>query len=190
MLNNSQWQWHANPRTEWMFLSGSEGFMRLYCNYTGEKDPNLWDLPNLYLQKFPAPEFSVTAKLGFRPMQDGDRTGLVVMGRSYSALILEQIEGVMHYSVLRHTDAEYGGKAERTAPVPIDSDSVYLRVSVSDPAICTFSISTDGKNYTAGDEFRAVPGKWIGAKVGLFAIGNIRTNDTGWADFDWFRISR
>jgi hypothetical protein len=113
------------------------------------------------------------------------------MGTSYSALILEQIEGSMHYSVLTNADAEHEGEAEQTAPVPMYSDSVYMKVSVSDPAICTFSISTDGKNFTAaGDEFRAVAGKWIGAKVGLFAIGNVRTNDTGWADFDWFRISR
>jgi hypothetical protein len=26
-----QWQWHANPRQEWMFHSGNLGFMRLYC---------------------------------------------------------------------------------------------------------------------------------------------------------------
>ena len=49
----------------------------------------------------------------------------------------------------------------------------------------------DGENFTrTGDAFEAKEGKWIGAKVGLFAVGNKKTNDTGWADVDWFRITK
>jgi hypothetical protein len=64
-------------------------------------------------------------------------------------------------------------------------------VKVSESALCNFSISADGQEFTGvGDPFHAVQGRWIGAKVGLFALGSERTNDTGWADFDWFRITR
>jgi hypothetical protein len=33
-------------------------------------------------------------------------------------------------------------------------------------------------------------GKWIGAKVGIFASRTGRANETGYADYDWFRIDK
>ena len=53
---------------------------------------NLWDLPNLLLQKFPANRFTATAKLTFLPSDAiiGERTGLVVMGMDYAMLSLEK----------------------------------------------------------------------------------------------------
>ena len=184
-----QWQWQANPEPEWMYLNGSGGYMRLYCNYFPVKEPNLWEVPNLYLQKFPAPAFTATAKLIFRPHLDGDRTGLVIMGMSYAALVLERKDGKVRVSVQERPDAEHGGTLMGTLPRELEGDRFFLRVTVSDSARCRFSISTDGTGYTrVGGTFTAVPGKWIGAKVGLFAIGRTWTNDTGWADYDWFRI--
>jgi beta-xylosidase len=186
-----QWQWHANSVTEWMFLSGSEGFMRLYCQHNNQADPNLWDIPHLYLQKFPAPAFTATARVSFNPKQDGDRMGLVIMGLSYGALILEQIDGDLYYRVLKNPDAEHGGAHVKSIPVSVPSVELYLRVSVEENARYTFSISEDGENFTeTGETFEAKEGKWIGAKVGLYAIGSRQTNDTGWADVDWFRITK
>jgi hypothetical protein len=186
-----QWQWHGNPVPEWMFLSGSEGFMRLYCQYNSQEDVNLWDIPHLYMQKFPAPEFTATARVSFEPKQDGDRMGLLVMGLSYSALVLEHKEGKVYYSVLQNPDAENGGKHLKDPGIPAPSGELYLRVSVKENALCAFSISTDGENFTeTGASFEASEGKWIGAKVGLYALGSKRTNDTGWVDVDWFRITK
>lgn len=186
-----QWQWHANPEAEWMFLSGSEGYMRLYCQHNSQEDPNLWEVPHLYLQKFPEEKFTATAKLSFFPKQDGDKIGLVIMGMSYSALVIEQAKGELYYTVMRNMEAEEGGDNLKDPLVSIQSDELYLRVSVMDNAKCTFSISSDGENFTpTGEVFEAEEGKWIGAKVGLFAIGSKQTNDTGWADVDWFRISK
>jgi len=55
----------------------------------------------------------------------------------------------------------------------------YLRVTITPNAIARFSTSSDGKTWTPfGQPFVARPGKWTGAKVGLY--GN--------ADFDFFRI--
>jgi hypothetical protein len=34
----------------------------------------------------------------------------------------------------------------------------------------------------------ARPGRWIGAKVGLFAVRSGPTSENGYADFDWFRV--
>ncbi len=51
--------------------------------------------------------------------------------------------------------------------------------------MCEFSYSTDGKRFEPlGESFAAKPGVWIGAKVGLFAVGA-----SGYADYDWFRFA-
>lgn len=57
---------------------------------------------------------------------------------------------------------------------------------------CNFSYSLDGKKFRLlGETFQAREGKWIGAKVGTFCTRPaIRTNDGGWTDVDWFRITR
>jgi hypothetical protein len=62
---------------------------------------------------------------------------------------------------------------------------------VTEDGICNFSVSLDGKRFTeTGEPFEAEAGKWIGAKVGLYALGTKGTNDTGWVDVDWFRITK
>ena len=38
--------------------------------------------------------------------------------------------------------------------------------------------------------FTAQVGKWIGAKVGLFCTRPWKSNDSGWLETDWFRITR
>ena len=35
---------------------------------------------------------------------------------------------------------------------------------------------------------RARPGRWIGAKVGLFAVRTTPGGEYGYADYDWFRV--
>ena len=58
-------------------------------------------------------------------------------------------------------------------------------------ALCTFSFSEDGKTFkTIGEPFAAKKGKWVGAKVGIFAIRHGKTYETGYADYDWFRIEK
>ncbi|MGI9069085.1 MAG: hypothetical protein ACR2HX_22115 [Pyrinomonadaceae bacterium] len=39
-----------------------------------------------------------------------------------------------------------------------------------------------------GEAFNARKGKWIGARIGIFAVGTGKTREMGYADFDWFRV--
>ena len=65
----------------------------------------------------------------------------------------------------------------------------YLRVKVTKNAVCNFSYSSDGTLFSPlGQPFAARKGKWIGAKLGLFAVRTGKTRETGYADFDWFRV--
>ena len=60
---------------------------------------------------------------------------------------------------------------------------------MSEGAACRFAYSADGFEYRpVGEPFTARKGRWIGAKVGLFAIRTGTANENGYADVDWFRI--
>ncbi|MFV0268010.1 MAG: hypothetical protein ACK5HT_12840 [Draconibacterium sp.] len=72
-----------------------------------------------------------------------------------------------------------------------NGNEIYFRVKVEKGAVCSFSYSVDGKKFkNAGPSFNAVPGRWIGAKIGYFALREGITNDAGTVDIDWFRIEK
>jgi len=52
------------------------------------------------------------------------------------------------------------------------------------------AMAAGSKFTTIGVPFVARQGRWIGAKVGIFALGGAQTRETGYADFDWFRVNR
>ena len=183
-----QWQWHTNPKHEWSFATAN-GFRRMNCVLQPENDFNLWDIPNLYLQKLPAREFTVSTKFKFYPMQDGDQTALVIMGEDYAYIACEQIDGKtwITYNTCKNSSA--GTKEVETERVEIDDTELYFKVEVADNGKCYYSYSTNGKKYNKiGEPFTALAGRWIGAKVGIFSLKTKPTNDSGYADYDWFRF--
>lgn len=72
----------------------------------------------------------------------------------------------------------------------LDTDTIFLRVQVSSPdAQCRFSYSIDGGQFMpVGELFTAKPGKWVGAKVGLYCLSQAGSKAGGYLDADWFRI--
>jgi len=191
-----QWQWQANPQATWWFTDASKGVLKLYTSKIPDEAKNLWDVPNLLMQKFPADEFRVTTKLNFKPNPklENESTGLVIMGRSYAQISVKRKKDGLYlmYGVCQSADK---GKPEnemeiaRLNPTTVGSVSVQLRVQVVNGAKCRFSYSEDGITFhLVGDEFQATAGQWIGAKMGLFAIRDTQTNDSGIAEYDWFRV--
>ncbi|MGS2738424.1 glycoside hydrolase family 43 protein [Sinomicrobium sp. M5D2P17] len=188
-----QWQWHANPEATWAFANPAAGKLRLFTDKLPDDGKNLWDAPNLLLQKFPAEEFKATTALEFHPNPklDNEKTGLIVMGMSYAYISLESKDGEIHISQVVCEDAEHGKPERIVETVKLKGNKVQFRVEVTEGGKCTFGYSTNGsKLKSLGETFRAVPGKWIGAKVGLFAIRDTKINDSGFADIDWFRIEQ
>jgi beta-xylosidase len=183
-----QWQWHANPRPDWMSLTASEGTLRLYA-VPAPEGANLWHVPNLLLQKLPAPAFTVTTHVTFLPEAVGERAGLVVMGYDYAYIALLNTEEGLQIVRCECTDAGTAPPIEEVTGANLAGESAYFRVSVGEGAVCRFSYSEDGQAFTPiGSEFQARKGHWIGAKVGLFCINPSREPGRGFADFDWFRF--
>jgi beta-xylosidase len=185
-----QWQWHANPSIKWGYMSGNMGYYRLNCIPKPDGCRNLWDIPNLMLQKFPAEEFTATAAITFNARFDGEETGMVIMGRDYQYISIIRSDSMLFVRVVRCTNADKGTEEETLQSTEIQSSKIYLRVKVERDALCRFSFSTDGEKFNElGESFNAVPGMWIGAKIGFFALRDGFINDSGNADIDWFRIS-
>jgi beta-xylosidase len=190
-MTGLQWQWHANKQITWGFPSGNLGFFRLNCIPEPENFKNLWDIPNLLLQKFPAEEFVADSKLTFNAFSDNEKVGFVIMGTDYASLSIKRDNGklFLDYNICLAADK---GNSENTAEeIAVTSGAIYFRVNVTKGAKCNFSYSTDGINFTSLIRpFTAKPGRWIGAKLGFFALRNGFTNNAGYADIDWIRINK
>lgn len=182
------WQWHANPEVYWGFPS-SEGVYTLFCRPEPEEFVNLFDVPNLLLQKFPAEKFTASCKLTFFPEFEGERIGFVVMGLDYSYLNLEQSGGKLLLSQRICLQADKKNKETESESIAIAQNTLYLKLDVDSDAICRFHYSENGTDfYPVGESFTAKQGKWIGAKIGFFALRKGFINNAGYAKIDWFRV--
>lgn len=196
-----QWQWNANPRAEWASLSARPGFLRLPSvpaprtrNDLSPAPRSIYDAPNLLLQKFPAPEFTVTTLIDFEPEADGETAGLIVFGFDYALLGIRRTPAGPRLGLFVNREANKLGSEEReSAGLDLKNGRAFLQVTVNragDDAICRFSYSLDGSQYKLiGEPFKASGDRWIGAKVGLVATAAPDAGKTGHADFDWFRVA-
>jgi len=193
-----QWQWNANPQAGWASFSTRPGRLRLASvpaprtrNDGSPAVNNHYDAPNFLLQKFPAPEFTVTTLMEFSPAADGEFAGLAVFGYDYAILGVRRTPGGLHLVYVVNQGANRPGAVEREITGPDATRSpVYLRVNVSSGAICRFAWSFDNQSFTSiGGPFKASVDRWIGAKVGLIASAEPSATQTGHADFGWFHVT-
>lgn len=199
-----QWQWSANPGEGFGYPT-SKGFFRLYAVPMAECSTDLHTSPALLTQKFPAEEFTVTTKLKLTAKQEGEASGLAIMGADYSFLSLKK-EGKKFVlnQVVSTTDSlgntKLSTKIITTFPVrylkmPGVPDNqwqeVILRVEVRKGAVCRFSYSTDGRVFKPTKvSFTAKKELWTGAKVGVFCLTPFHKGLRGWSDVDYFRVTR
>ncbi|MDP2883588.1 MAG: glycoside hydrolase 43 family protein [Ignavibacteria bacterium] len=194
-----QWQWEANYESDWVSLDARKGWLRLYSQLPSPKYKNLWTVPNLMLQKMPAPAFSATARFECAQQSVGEKSGLVVFGLDYSYIGICKSKAGYTISHIVCTKADKGTQEETSASVDASGSEIYLRVEVrtestteiTPKVLCSFSYSIDGRLFhPLGKTFTAREGLWVGAKVGVFASGSDATEKSGYTDLDRFRIER
>lgn len=161
-----QWQWNANYKKEWYDLK--DGQLLLHAQ-TADPKTQLCDISNLLLQKWPAPEFSITTCLHLKQMKDGDVAGLVSLGGCYTALAVQKIHGKMN---LQQRTGNWTKDDEvRTGLGEWNSDVIYIQMKVEKETYRTFYVGTTEENLQpVGQMVEATPGRWVGVKDGLFAI--------------------
>lgn len=196
-----QWQWHANYDQKFG-MPTAFGTFRLYTHKVSKEFKNMWEVPNLLLQKTPADKFTATTKLRFTSKDDNQMGGLIVMGHDYFALMLKRVKDEFLLQLVTCKSADKGTpeqvktiatlkptEKDKIDYQPAIHEDIYLRVNVADGE-CNFAYSLNGKKYTAVEgNFKIKEGKWIGAKVGLAAIEPAGKTNRGWIDADWFRVT-
>ncbi len=199
-----QWQWQADY-DQGFGMPTADGHFRLFTFRLPSlgAEQNLWNVPNLLLQKTPAERFVATAKVRLAAKNDRQSGGIIMMGRGYSALVVTRLGGEFVLRQLMCDRAEEGDVEKSTVLARINPTScdtipyhpaiycdIYLRMHVNDGKV-RFAYSPDGKHYQyIGEAFTMRPGKWIGAKMGLVAVEDNASGDKGLLDVDWFRVTR
>ncbi|HZG85984.1 glycoside hydrolase 43 family protein [Paenibacillus sp.] len=184
-----QWQWQANPSSEWYSLRG-DSRLRLFAAPIPAAAPSqtLYYAPHLLMQKFPAESFQANVRLEVGSLEAGERAGVVVFGYSFAYAAIRRKEDGSGLELIR---GEGNAKQERIVwSTDWSANEITLRVTVQVGAVCSFAYeNSDGEFIACGEtDFQAVEGHWVGAKIGLFAAG-VDGNQGGFADADWFRVT-
>ncbi|WP_194765977.1 glycoside hydrolase 43 family protein [Tamlana sp. I1] len=189
-----QWQWNANNDVVWHAKLPGNDYLRLFSIKPKETIPNLWLMPNLLLQKFPAPSFSASTKITLVPeeAESGKSAGIIIMGMDYATLSIANDSKGFYIKQTESIDAIHGASEKIIEEKRLKSNTVFFKVEITAPnAMCQFSYSENGKKFKdIGKPFKAKEGKWIGAKVGLFSVSTMDAKRGGYADVAYFKIGK
>jgi len=191
-----QWQWNANSQSDWYSLSARKGFLRLYAQpEPGDVSENLWLMPSLLLQKIPAPNFIAEVVFELPESSDNISTGLIMFGEDYAWIGVKRDAGSRQWTLGYASchNARTGCIEEFETEKTLDSNTLTLRMTVADGGGTVFSYRDDTGRFKAiGELFQAKPGRWVGARVGLFArAGNAADSENGnYIDIDSIHFFR
>ncbi|WP_423127216.1 glycoside hydrolase family 43 protein [Gaoshiqia sp. Z1-71] len=190
-----QWSWNANEKVTWSVPMPQRGFLRLLAVPKPTAEVSMWNVPNILTQRLPAENFTATAKVKLNIEWDvwqGKQAGLIMLGNDYSYLAIRKDAEGFYVEQLQNEGANLGGLEKSIAKERLASGEAYLRVRVDGPdALCRFSFSENGETFEEiGIAFNASRVLWSSAKIGVFCTSEPGSRIGGWADFDWFRISK
>jgi beta-xylosidase len=153
-----QWQWNHNPVDEAWSLSRKKGCLTLEA--LPSKSFRL--ARNTLTQKITGYESEATVEADISEMQDGQRCGLVCMGKENKMLGVRKEKGDL--------SVYFSDDTTETVIASIKKKKIYLRVSIDMPDnMFIYSYSFDNENYIrCGEAFGMKFGYWKGARIGLY----------------------
>ncbi|MFZ6757014.1 glycoside hydrolase 43 family protein [Undibacterium sp. Ji50W] len=185
-----QWEWNANFSEQWYSLSERPGMLRLYTQIEPEMINSIRRAPSVLAQKLPAPEFVVNTHVQLNNAADGDRAGLILNAMQYAWLGLQKTAGMTQLVYVTCTASADRCKETPVVILPSAPASMYLRLSMADGAMASFAYSTDNVNFQpVAQSFKVGKGRWVGAQVGLFSIGEKAATPRSNLDVDYFRVT-
>jgi len=168
-----QWQWNANSSDTWYSLGARNGFLRLYAQQNPDPQTrNLWMMPSLLLQKLPAPNFIAEVTLEIPEGLQSLSAGLVMFGSDYAWIGIhpDDTSGELLLGYASCHQADKGCDEAFEVEKTLETNALTLRMTVADGGGTVFSyLDANGRFKAIGELFQAVPGRWVGARIGLFA---------------------
>lgn len=193
------WQWNANYNNEW-FAMDPEG-SSIVLNAVKNNADSISNVPNLLLQKWCLPEFTADTVMDIEKLKDGDLAGMVSMGVNYGAVAIKRENGELKVIAISGNQIFKNEVASATDKIDVianvdDVEKIYFRNTVVrvpeeekgiPNELIALYYSLDGEQFTKVLEFKALAGRWVGVKNGIFAISE---NDNGGSvSVDYFRIT-
>ena len=194
-----QWQWNANPAPAWTSLAARPGWLRLESVSRPLATRSVFNSSAVLMQKLPAEEFTVSARIDARGLAVGERVGLAILGRDTASIAVHRnarglviVESIGKGVDAGGVDVDASDAASLADVLP--SSIVTLRATFESGGRVRFDATADTMRFVGpGSGFTARPGVWVGARVGLFASAPDATtagvSTRGYADIDWFRIA-
>lgn len=176
-----QWQWNGNYKKSWYDLKN--GQLILYAVGVRLRMP-LCNISNLLLQKWPAPEFRITTCFHLENMAEGDVTGMISLGGSYTGMLIHKENGKL-------TLCQRSGNWDQDDEVceflgEVEGDIFYLCMKVEKEMFVSFEAGYSEEQFeVVGRRVTAAPGRWVGVKAGLVAM-NEEGENGGSVAVDYF----
>ncbi|MDM3464460.1 glycoside hydrolase 43 family protein [Citrobacter sp. Cb031] len=182
-----QWQWQSNPQQNWL-RPGAQGLH--LRSVPAVADLSIYHLPHLLLQKFPAERFTVSTLIDLSLSLEGDEGGVVIYGQRFAALCVKCSTG-RRQLIFRHgwiNDNGYLDETSLTLADVTELEQVELSYHVDYGGLVRFTWCSPGRTWQQVEPgFSAGAGKWIGARMGIYARGAL-TGGEGAFLFKSFRI--
>lgn len=182
-----QWMWSANPQPNWLSIDADAGRLRLFTVAAPSAKAPVRDSPAILAQKAPASRFLATVHIHLHGARDGDRAGLVVNAIQYAWIGLRRSGNITE--LVWTVCGPFGLQAQEQTQVVLSPapEALTLRLFMNEGAYVNFAYSVDGHAFhRAGSPFPVTRGGWVGAQVGLFALGE---SPGSWLDVENFVLS-
>lgn len=156
------WQTPANRFDGWYKFDNG---LILNC-VNGIKPLNLQE--NHFLLKVPALSFDVSVDVSL-DLNERDEAGISMMGQSYRYLCITKRNG-KYYAGIK--DGEFKGEDHLISEEEINSNNLILNIFAYNSNIYDLNYAFGINGKIISDYKKATAGRWIGAKIGIFARGN------------------
>jgi beta-xylosidase len=188
-----QWQWNANVSEKTYSLSARKNHLRLYAQASKNTQNNMWHFANILAQKLPGPQFIVETQLEIPDKAAAMDAGLIMYGEDYAWIGVQHRPG--HASVIgvAHCQEARKGCEESFEPFfETHESTITLRMTVTRGGQTIFSFLDDkGRFIAEGGPFQARPGRWVGARMGLFNRSNSnphKNSQNTFIDVSYFKL--
>lgn len=193
------WQWTGNVQEGFYSLAHNPGHIRLYClNVAEDKEISLWRAPNILSQKLVCPYFEARVLIrteGIKNVSEDSQTrvGVTLLGRDNAYLAVTK--GAQGFKIVYGVSiqSKKGLKEVEMASYDLgDVEYVILVVNYEmegdKPRFMMNYILPSGEYGTVMPSYVFEPeyNNWVGAKLGLFAVGNEKGS---YGDIDYIHVT-